>query len=241
MMAIDDDRDHTVTELDEHSLDTTDDRGLNRRTLWRAAASGFVLAGSGLLLPKWPDDEAVAREGAYGGKIGGRRGKDHRGQDRTRDRYRHRHDHDKDSDRNRPQGPLDNEGTLSIQFIFVNNNAVGTDPIDVTCFSYAWNTTVVGSEDRSVRPESGVGFTTAVRQASLYIDDNRHIVWARNPFWDFPTIEIDSGGAQSPTTVGPKGMAVGDTLSLHRANYKIDVTRNGDTETHKVFSVFYES
>ena len=54
------------------------DGGLDRRRLLGIAASGFALAASGLLLLEWLS-EAEAREGALGGAMGGRRGKDRRG------------------------------------------------------------------------------------------------------------------------------------------------------------------
>jgi hypothetical protein len=56
----------------------------NRRALLRLATGGFALAASGLLLPGWLAEEAEAREGAYGGELGGRRGKDRRGRHRRR-------------------------------------------------------------------------------------------------------------------------------------------------------------
>lgn len=54
-----------------------------RRRLLRAATSGFSLAASGLFLPKG-FEQAVAREGATNGKLGGRHGKDHKGRHRRR-------------------------------------------------------------------------------------------------------------------------------------------------------------
>ena len=47
--------------------------GIRRRDLARSAAGAFVLAASGLLLPEWLE-QAEAREGAFAGRLGGRRG-----------------------------------------------------------------------------------------------------------------------------------------------------------------------
>jgi hypothetical protein len=63
----------------------------SRRALFGAA--------SGLFLPEWVED-TVARRGANGGKLGGRRGKNRRGRDRDR---RHRN-HDKDKRQDRAPG-----------------------------------------------------------------------------------------------------------------------------------------
>jgi hypothetical protein len=54
-----------------------------RRRLLRAATGGFALAACGLLLPAGPG-ETDAREGALGGAMGGRHGKDRRGRHRRR-------------------------------------------------------------------------------------------------------------------------------------------------------------
>jgi hypothetical protein len=219
---------------------------LSRRAILGGAAAGFALAANGLFLPERLQ-ETAAREGANNGELGGRHGKDHRGRDRDRqrhrrdrDRRRHRHDRDKEPDHDPPQGPIDNEGVLNIQFIFVNNNKRGSEPIGVTCYSYKWGTTeAISWEDKTVRPESGVAFKTTVKQASLYIDHDRHVVWATNPFWDYPTIDITSAGGRGGA--GPKAMHVDDGLAWQYGNYKIAVTRNGDSDGYKVFSVTYES
>ena len=212
----------------------------NRRSLLRAGASGFALAASGLLLPAWLHTEAAAREGAYGGRLGGRHGKNRRGRDRNgRDRKRNRRDRDKKPDRDPPRGPFDDQGVRDIDFVFLNDNDVGTDPVLVTCYSYTWGTEeVVGEETKSVRAGVGADFSTKVKYASLYIDNERHVVWAKNPFYTEPTIGIAmTGGGLS--TAGPKAMEVGATLSLQRQASKIDVKRLGDVDNFKVFTVTY--
>ena len=226
-----------MTEPSESVNGARDEAGLNRRTILGGAAAGFALAANGLFLPEWLQ-ETEAREGVNNGEMGGRRGKDHRGRDR--DRRRHHRDRDQKPDRDPPKGIFDNEGVLNIQFNLINNNDAGTAPIDATCFSYQWDTLVaITWEDKTVLPESGRSFKTTVKKASLYIDESRHIVWAKNPFFGFPTIEITSAGGRSGA--GPKNMDVGDTLSWQSGNYKIDVTRYGDTDDHKVFRVAYEN
>lgn len=65
----------------------------NRRTLLGAVAGGFALAATGLLAPRWLE-EAEAREGAYGGRLGGRHGQNRRGQDRSKRRDTNRNNND---------------------------------------------------------------------------------------------------------------------------------------------------
>lgn len=85
---------------DEHPPEEVNDHGLDRRDVLRAAAGGFVLTASGLFLPA--DDEAAAREGAYGGELGGRRGKDRRGLDKRKRRDHNHKKGKKDDDRGAP-------------------------------------------------------------------------------------------------------------------------------------------
>jgi hypothetical protein len=62
--------------------------GMSRRGLVGAAAASLVLTASNLSLPDWLQ-EAKAGEGAYGGRLGGRHGKNRRGREaRTHDRRR---------------------------------------------------------------------------------------------------------------------------------------------------------
>lgn len=221
-----------ITRRRDRGTGADGEAGLSRRAL----LGGFALSASGLFLPA-SREQTEARDGAAGGQLGGRHGKDHRG--RNGDRHRHRRDRDKDPDRHPPKGILDNEGVLNIEFIFVNNNVAGTGPIGVTCYSYDWGThAVLSSEVKSVRAETGVDFKTSVKHASLYFDHDRHVVWARNPFYDYPTIEITSAGGR--VTVGPRAMAEGDVCSSRYGTAKIDVTRLRDAEGYKVFSVNYE-
>ena len=76
-------------------------RGRTSRRGLLGAAGGFAVAASGLLLPDWLVEETAAREGAYGGQLGGRRGKDHRGGDKAK-RRGHGGKKNKNSRGNRP-------------------------------------------------------------------------------------------------------------------------------------------
>ena len=106
----------------EHEVLANPPAGGTRRALLRASLDGFALAVSrNSPLAGW--EKAWAREGAYGGELGGRHGQDRRGRDRNRthDRHRHRRDRSKGPDHEPSKGLFDNEGVLNIQFIFVNN------------------------------------------------------------------------------------------------------------------------
>ena len=226
--------------------------GVNRRRLLETAG-GFALAASGLLVPAWREEAAAGEKPVQ--RIQDRTEQRNRKQRNERQRNRRDHGDKKKQDRrderrdgdqepvlDPPQGFFDNEGVLDIAFIFLNNNS---NPIPVTCFSYKWNTLeVIGSEDKTARGGAGVRFDTAVKQASLYFDSrtpqsgNLHIVFAKNPYLGYPTIQINS---INNSVAGPKDMDIGAHLSLNRGDYKIEVARLPDDSTHKIFTVSYQS
>ncbi|MFN8591146.1 MAG: hypothetical protein U0031_06740 [Thermomicrobiales bacterium] len=206
----------------------------DRRQLVRALSGGLVLATNRLPLP--PGGDTADARGAYDGVLGGRHGRDRRGRN-----GRHRHDRDKRQDHDPPKGFFDNEGELNIQFIFVNNNDLGTAPISATCYSFKWKSDeVLREETKAAKPETGVRFDTAVKSAALYIDHDQAMVRATNPYLGYPTIAVAlaAGGLSQD---GPQDMAIGSTISLQRGRYKLVVTRLADEPTFKSFSVLYES
>ena len=217
----------------------------SRRTLLGAAggcaigtAGGHALSAAGLWLPNGLAD-AEAREGAFGGVLGGRHGKNRRGRGHQHRRGKH---HDRSKDRGAPKsgsGTLGPEGELKITFVLINDSAV---EIDSTCFYYTWDSQdcdncSFGHDDKTVPAGESVEFVTNVKKAALWFDHDRHHVWAKNPFFGYPVIEIFSAGGRGGA--GPKNMAVGDTLSWRHGIYQIEVKRQDDYQDHKVFWVHY--
>ena len=78
--------------------------GLSRRSVLGGAVAGFVLTAGGLLAPS-DADEAAAREGALGGALGGRHGKNRRGLDARQRRDRGDRKAKKDKGRRRNDAP----------------------------------------------------------------------------------------------------------------------------------------
>lgn len=93
----------TMQPTDSAAPTAPEDAALNRRRLLRAATGAFVLTASGLYLPAAVED-AEAREGAYGGRLGGRRGKNRRGRDRRRTHGDKKDRRDRTPPRSSPQG-----------------------------------------------------------------------------------------------------------------------------------------
>jgi hypothetical protein len=79
-----------MTRCNEVDNRAADAAGVSRRTILTGAVTGFVVTASGLLLPGG-EDEANAREGSYGGALGGRRGPNRRSRDprKRRDKGKH--------------------------------------------------------------------------------------------------------------------------------------------------------
>ncbi len=102
---------------------------ISRRALV-AAGTGWVLGAGGLVLPA-SIDEAEAREGALGGKMGGRHGKDHRG----RNKDRGDENDNRDEARNQRIGIRDvtlgfenlSSFTLQVKVKYPNNNQIYQD------------------------------------------------------------------------------------------------------------------
>ena len=95
---------HEMTKRSETGNSSRDGAGLSRRAILSGAAAGFVLAASGLFLPEWLE-EADAREGALGGELGGRHGKNRRGADTAKRRTRARRRDDRRDDEKREEKP----------------------------------------------------------------------------------------------------------------------------------------
>lgn len=113
-----------MTTLPEESREDLADQGLDRRGVVRVAAGGFVLAAGGLLLPGWLDD-AEARDGANGGELGGRHGKNRRGVDKARRRtLTRRRDDRRDNGEREEKAPGAGLGPFRDTAIKVNNYTV---------------------------------------------------------------------------------------------------------------------
>lgn len=210
-----------------------------RRALLRAAASGFTLAASGLLLPAGVED-AAAREGALGGEKGGRRGRNQRGRHKRRHNHRQR---DRHSDkRNDAPGYI---GYKNIKFQF---EVSGGKDAYVKLFEF-----IAGGWDEPVldywgtyAPGKGDTFKAFNRIAALQVD---HHLWikAENTLipWENPQLWLGFGGSfgsREPLTTGTaKYLSVlsegGTSAKLEMDGYSLQAVRQNDDEDRKVFKV----
>jgi hypothetical protein len=101
---------------------------LARRGFFRSAAGGLLVAAGGLWLPG-QDEEAQARDGAFGGKLGGRRGKNRRGKERR----------DRKPDRDRkPPAPPRSPGAADPLMIAVDFTNLRDTPVTLDVWEAAF-------------------------------------------------------------------------------------------------------
>ena len=221
--------------LGEGSREEMNGRGLGRRELVRAAAGGCALAASGLLLPEgW--EEAGAAEGAYGGRLGGRHGKNRRGRDTRHDQRGKRK-----RDRHRPDG----EDWLNVA-LYVHNlrqsaiavrqwKAIGFDDIIRWGPVTEW-LTIDGKPVSG--PEHFIDFVTKLKGFAVEINTG-HVIEVTNPLLGFPHMTVGVGGwsehgwdPQGATLIN-KGFTEWETTTAPG----FAVQRLNDTGAHKQFLV----
>ncbi len=135
--------------------------GLSRRGVFRTAARGVALAAGGLALPGWLE-EAAARDGAHGGELGGRRGKDHKGRHKKRS-------HGDKKDKGRPgSGAPQDHGPFRSTGLTVTNKT--NQPLQCTFFFR----TKTGLDDYGLPIANGTQ-TINPNQSSRYDTDHYRV------------------------------------------------------------------
>lgn len=154
-------------ETDEIALDRPP--AGNRHLLLGGAAGGFALALGGHFLPT-TIEETEAREGALGGALGGRRGKNRRGRDKRKRRgHGDRKNRGKDQDQDKPPGDeLEYKG---IEFRF---EVTGGRSVDINAFDFQelfpFSGWLPGNVKRIYAPGSSGTAHTVDRRAALRIE-----------------------------------------------------------------------
>jgi hypothetical protein len=222
---------------------------LTRRTLLGAAAGGFALAASGLLLPERLVPDAAADDHPVR-RVQGRKD-DQRGQRRRRLERRREQDrrHDKDKNNDGQVGEIYKD----IAFVF---EVSGGRSVRVSAHNlfpsrgYLTDRWVQQGSDGPYAPGSSTRVDLKSRSAALWIDKN---LWlkAENTLlpWENPVLWFGYGGSFEPdgeqpfdngTFVAKSVLNVGNSsYKLERDGYSVQAIRLGDDEkgNHKVFNV----
>jgi hypothetical protein len=210
----------------------------SRRWLLGAAAGGFGLAASGLVLPDWLIEEAEADNHPV------RRIQKRKAQ--RRKKHRTGLEHRREVQRRQDDGQDKGRGGVIFDGIW----------FDVTNY---WGTTItvefwVQATDETFKKEPTItinngrsdSFLTGEAEAFLWID-HRYLVYAKNPWVGYVYSEMAKGGS-----VGPRGWTRGSDgnivtsgevppvtggLSMHVEGHHIKLTRNTDEPKHKRLGV----
>jgi hypothetical protein len=217
----------------DEDLDADQTTGLNRRRLIGAAVTSFVAGANGLLLPGWLG-EAEAREGAFGGAMGGR------GKNRRRHKRRSagdEKDKDKQKDRDKPRGG-GCINALSMTVIFHNisrrDHLMSVADGGGDCeypMKYRWKNKVVLVGQRF----EFVGWYPEMHLDLYSLSPNLHFE-ARNPGAGFPRMKVTKDDSSVPS---------GRRTILDQGFYELESTdvegfmimRQEDFDEHKVFII----
>ena len=209
---------------DRTDIDMSENTGTTRRRLLSAATGAFSLAASGLFLPEGLE-EAEAREGALGGKLGGRHGHNRRGRN-TRKRRKHGGKKDKGSD-NRPPG------ASPIKFVAIR--ASGTPETNVRFYFRTvdwrgrWSNLKLGKFGQIPDYGSNLDYAPKMYSAAVYYYSDRLpypvLIEVRNPLLGYPWAEVTWG-----CDIDGQGNVVGG--STYRRDGESEIPMDGDTGIH---------
>jgi hypothetical protein len=235
-----------------------DSGGLSRRRLLAGAVSGLALITNGMLLPA-PYDEAEAREGAHGGTLGGRRGRNRRGRHKRHNRNKHRN---KGNNRRKNDDGPRGAGSGGNRNVAIHVHNYRTVPMQLQGWQFDHYVGSSTEAQRKYAVPDGWGWQALPARAADGSHSSRsfvcnrdrdvveprivavqigtdHFVWCfNNPFW-WPEAAIYAGSWGSDGRVeggkllGSVSMFVNESFSRDG----IKVTRLEDTEDHIVFTV----
>ncbi|MFN8593228.1 MAG: hypothetical protein U0031_17360 [Thermomicrobiales bacterium] len=215
-----------------------------RRSWVRSVGGGILMAVGGLYLPDWLEDTA-AREGAFGGELGGRRGPDHRGRDKNT-----RRDHgSRNRDRKHDKRP---EGFRGV-FLYIYNSRQITNPNQSASLEfwgghnasslfpeYRWEKAserTLANGDVTSENYLNIGLTSIV--------DGRYMIQAVNPEIATPFVRIDYGGKMTKygNDGGTKALLVdldeNESTGVEVEGHSFDIHRLYDTSDFKVFDIHF--
>lgn len=220
--------------------------GATRRQVLRAATAGFALAASGLFLPS-PGEDAAAREGAAGGRLGGRHGKNRRG------RKRRRTHGDKKRDRNGSGKPPGGGLRIAKDILLLVHND-GPNPVSIE-FWYDGNPLLENEWHRdrnasNLAAGAETRYQSPTRSAGAWFDTGGFLqtfwVAAFNPLANTPHVsfrwggEVRDGVGHTGGTVVERAsvaLAEGEEHIWHVQQRVATIRRERDSDDNKIFTV----
>ena len=225
--------------------------GTTRRAMLSAAAGGFALAASGLFLPDWME-EAEAREGAYGGQLGGRHGKDQRGLNHAKRRKRARrrgHGDKKDKGRDKNDSPPRGTVTRDIAFSIQNQRSTSVRlrvlqiDRDQRAFVVKWDwENIDPNSTKDYRGSENVVIAEFFPEFNVNGVNSRRVMQGYNPPWFFPSVSLgwvprDWDGNSNPSFEQEISFQEETGQTVTRDDMKFEVFRLNDSTDHIEFRV----
>jgi hypothetical protein len=223
--------------------------GLHRRGLLAAAASGLALGAGGLLLPARLVGEAAAGEklagpmGAYGGRLGGRRGKDRRGRDKAK-----RRNDKNDAPRNAPRGAAPgNEPHVRWIKFHVYNDRPTTNP-NPSVIVTPWARFAEWAHYPNSTLPNGQAITLPLRSATegAVVIDGRFYVGAINYAIGTPQVILQHSGTMTATgyqnAAGPayvRELLQGEEVTRVISGRQFRITRLRDSDDYIEFDIHF--
>jgi hypothetical protein len=237
-----------MSEIVEGVVEDAGPAGVDRRTLIRAAAGGFALAASGLLLPERLVEETAAADHPV------RRILERKDGHRARRRRRlERRDQNSRHDKGNKDAPVGDQIYKDIAFVFEVSGGRSVRVAAHNLFpsrGFLTDRWVQQGSDGPYAPGSSTRVDMKDRRAALVIDKN---LWlkAENTLlpWENPVLWSGYGGSFEPdgeqpfdngTFVAKSVLSVGSwSYKLERDGYSVQAQRLADDETgyRKVFNV----
>jgi hypothetical protein len=216
--------------------------GLGRRAVLAGAVGGFALAAGGLFVPRWLQ-EVDAREGAYGGRLGGRHGRNRRGRSPSQRR---------DNNKNENDGPRGSSGSQDgphvrwIKFNLYNDLAIPNQSSVIEPWVRLEGSQWGKFPNSSLANGKAAAFPfRSAYQAALHID-SQFYVEGRNFAIGTPQVVLAHGGrmtetgyeaAQGSTLV--KSLVEGEEWVRFVAGRRFAIKRITDSKDYIEFDVHY--
>jgi hypothetical protein len=220
-----------------------------RRSVLSGVGAGLALALSALLSTRTGND---AEAGSFGGKLGGRHGKSHRGRDKNRHHHHHRHKRKKRGNKGNPPG-LGGSGWIYVRMVVENLTNADIDFEGLALYEEMQGKICRTKALQTIHPNEAVtfapgdsddGYPTSFISALLNGQYGVDAVQEQGRNHEFPVVWAYSGivdtnveGCKTGTNVviSNRKMGVGQKLSFTLEGQKFELLRENDIDNARLF------